>query len=336
MTGTISVTSTNPLGVDVQNFQIEVRGIPPQIASAPPLTVAVGAPYAYTVTATGAPAPTLGISTLPGWLTFNAATGELTGVPATANIGLSQQITITASNGWAPVAAQSFQITVEGIPPAFISSPPIVVTVGQPYQYLIAVTAAPVPALSLTSAPSWLSLTGNVLSGTPSNADYGLTAPITLTASNGWPPSAVQTFQIDVLGIAPVFTSTPLINATPTLFYSYPVAVSGTPQPTLSVSTILPSWLTFDSGTGVLSGTPPSSTAETMEFIAIAAANGVLPSATQSFTLEIGPAPAVPPGEEEKEKNEGCSVSGAGTVALRPALLLAGVAVWRRRRRGAR
>jgi hypothetical protein len=87
---------------------------------------------------------------------------------------------------------------------------------------------------------------------------------------------------------APVFTS-----ATSTTFQvgvagSFTVAATGSPAPTLSESGSLPGGVTFTASSGHLAGTPAAATAGTYA-LQFTASNGVLPSATQSFTLTVNP-----------------------------------------------
>jgi len=63
------------------------------------------------------------------------------------------------------------------------------------------------------------------------------------------------------------------------------VTATGAPAPTISQSGTLPTGVTFNAGTGVLSGTPTQ--AGTFSSITFTAANGTLPDATQSFTLTV-------------------------------------------------
>ena len=67
------------------------------------------------------------------------------------------------------------------------------------------------------------------------------------------------------------------------------MTATGTPSPTLSESGALPSGVTFNASTGVLSGTPASGTNGSYP-ITFTASNGVSPNATQSFTLTVNPA----------------------------------------------
>ena len=68
------------------------------------------------------------------------------------------------------------------------------------------------------------------------------------------------------------------------VFGSFTVTASGSPQPSLKVSGSLPSGVSFDRTTGVLSGTPKKSGFYRLTFTA---SNGTRPNATQSFTLIV-------------------------------------------------
>jgi hypothetical protein len=67
---------------------------------------------------------------------------------------------------------------------------------------------------------------------------------------------------------------------------TFRVTATGFPAPTFSVTGALPSGVTFNPGTGVLSGTPGAGTGGTYP-ITITASNGVGSNGTQSFTLTV-------------------------------------------------
>ena len=86
----------------------------PAFTSADHTTFTVGTAGSFTVTASGVPTPTLSENssdTLPTGVTFNAATGVLSGTPA-AGTGGTYTLHFTASNGVLPDAAQTFTLTV--------------------------------------------------------------------------------------------------------------------------------------------------------------------------------------------------------------------------------
>ncbi|MDR6611991.1 ice-binding family protein [Leifsonia sp. 1010] len=79
----------------------------PSITSGTPTAPVAGTPYAFTVTASGAPSPTFTVTAgaLPAGLTLNGTTGVISGTPTTP--GWSA-VTITASNGQGPDASATY------------------------------------------------------------------------------------------------------------------------------------------------------------------------------------------------------------------------------------
>ncbi len=66
---------------------------------------------------------------------------------------------------------------------------------------------------------------------------------------------------------------------------SFIVAAAGTPAPTFT-ATGLPSWLSLNATTGVLSGNAPDATGAPFTFT-VTASNGIAPAATQTFTVHV-------------------------------------------------
>jgi hypothetical protein len=116
VTPTITITASNGnLPNATQNFTITVasNAIAPTITSTPPATATLFSTYTYTLAGTGTPALTAGsysVSGNPPWLTLSG--GVLSGTPGIFHAGTTGTITITANNGVAPNATQSFTITV--------------------------------------------------------------------------------------------------------------------------------------------------------------------------------------------------------------------------------
>ena len=90
-------------------FDVTV-GQPPAITNGPAPAGNLAAPYTFTYTFTGLPAPTFSVSagTLPGGLTLTPA-GVLTGTPTVAGLFSG---TVKASNGISPDATQNFTLTI--------------------------------------------------------------------------------------------------------------------------------------------------------------------------------------------------------------------------------
>ncbi|MHC4829472.1 MAG: putative Ig domain-containing protein, partial [Planctomycetota bacterium] len=194
---------------DTQDFTITVTGfqVRPQIVSQAILVATEGQTYTYPVVATGSPAPTVtatGASggTLPLWLTFTAANNTLSGVPGPNDVG-QHDVELTASNGVAPDATQNFTIAVgsAGGPsaPQITSAAPSTATAGTAYSYDVQVTGSPLPTITVTGLPSFLTFTApNTISGTPTAFDLGTTQTITVTADNGNAPNDTESIVITV------------------------------------------------------------------------------------------------------------------------------------------
>jgi Putative Ig domain/Immunoglobulin domain/Immunoglobulin I-set domain len=290
----------------IQNFTLTVvPGTAPAITSANTTTFTVGSAGSFTVTATGPPTPTLSfVGTLPDGLTFvdnGNGTATLAGTPA-AGTQSSYTLTITAANGVLPNATQVFTLTVApGTAPAITSAITTTFTVGSAGSFTVTATGSPTPALSYWGTlPSGVTFTDNgnstaTLAGTPATAG---SYPFTITASNGVLPDATQGFTLTVNAApatAPAITSASTTTFTVGSAGSFTVTATGSPTPTLSYWGTLPSGVTFtpsSNGTATLAGTPGAAGGYPFT---ITAANGILPNATQYFTLTVNAAPQTPP-----------------------------------------
>jgi murein DD-endopeptidase MepM/ murein hydrolase activator NlpD len=292
--GTFPVTITAANGVlpnATQAFTLTVTAAP--IFTSPDrLGVTAGVGGNLQLTATGFPAPTFGhTGTLPTGVALDAA-GTLTVAPTTAN---GQYIlTLTATNGVAPDATQTFTLTV-GAPPAITSGASATFAVGSAGSFPVTATGFPAAALSEAGGlPNGVTFVDNgdgtaTLSGTPA-AGTGGTYTLTVTAGNTVLPDAVQPFTLTV-NERPAITSGASATFAVGSAGSFPVTATGFPAPTFAVTAgTLPGGVTLDPITGLLAGTPTESGTFTPT---ITAANGVLPNATQTFTLTVNALPVV-------------------------------------------
>ena len=127
-----------------------------------------------------------------------------------ADISIGMAVTNHSDGSISTATFDSVSITAGSTPtaPTITSAAPTMVTAGQLYTYTIVATGDPAPTLSVSGEPAWLTLSGDVLSGTPQAGDVGTTAAITITASNGASPDATEQFTITVVdaAAAPVVT----------------------------------------------------------------------------------------------------------------------------------
>ncbi len=244
------------------------------------------------MTASGTPTPTFeGNGRLPNGVTFDDATGLLSGTPLPGTGGV-YDLTFTALNGTKTNATQSFVLTVDEAP-SFTSSNATTFAVGAAGTFTVTTLGFPTPTLSETGAlPAGVSFNPStgVLSGTPQAGTSG-SFPIVFTASNGIGTAATQDFTLTV-DVAPTITSVNNTTFTVGTNGSFTVTATGTPTPTLEGNGLLPNGVVFDDATGLLSGTPLAGTGGTYE-LTFAAFNGVSPNASQAFVLTVDAAPNI-------------------------------------------
>ncbi|MGI2168573.1 putative Ig domain-containing protein, partial [Shewanella oncorhynchi] len=208
---------------------------------------------------------TLSAVTKPSWLSFNAATGLLSGTPSNADVG-SHAVLLRVTDTDGLTADQSFMVIVTNVNDAPVISSPAITTATQDiaYSYTVIATDLDVGAvltLSVVTKPSWLSFNAvtGLLSGTPSNADVGSHA-VLLRVTDADGLTADQSFSITVTNSndAPTITSTATTAAVQEAVYSYTFAATDVDvDDVLTLSAVTkPSWLSFNAATGLLSGTP--------------------------------------------------------------------------------
>jgi hypothetical protein len=251
----------------------------PTITSGSSTSFTEGTEGSFTVTATGTPTPTLSeAGTLPEGVTFNPATGVLSGTPTQDGVF---DITFSASNGVGSDAVQSFTLTVDSAP-AITSGSSATFVEGSEGSFTVTASGTPAPTLgesgTLPEGVTFDATTG-VLSGTPTQDGV---YPISFTASNGIGFS-VQSFTLTVDSAAAI-TSGSSTTFTRGVAGTFTVTATGTPAPTLSESGALPAGVTFDASTGKLAGTPTQTGAFA---ITLTAHNGVGSDSVQHFTLTV-------------------------------------------------
>jgi large repetitive protein len=285
-------TASNGVGtVATQQFTLIVDTAP-KFTSVNSTTFTVGTPGTFTVTATGMPAPTLeGNGILPNGVVFDDGTGLLSGTPLPGTGG-TYVLTFAASNGASPDALQTFILTVDATP-AIVSANSTTFAVGAAGTFSVIAHGFPAPTLTesgtLPTGVSFNAATG-LLSGTPQLGAGGI-YPLEFTASNGVGTPATQAFTL-IVDTAPAFTSTNATTFTAGTNGTFTVTASGVPSPTFSESGALPNGVSFNTATGVLSGTPSTGTGGTYN-LTFTAANGISPDASQSFVLTVDQAPAI-------------------------------------------
>ncbi len=225
------------------------------------------------------------IANAPSWTTFDPVTGTLSGTPLLADIGTYANIVISVRDDfYGSAALPAFSITVEqpNADPVIAGDPIATVRAGQPY--LFAPTASDPDddtlTFTVTNVPSWAAFdtaTG-VLSGTPSDTDIGTYADIVIAVDDGFGgTAALAAFSITVeqANVDPVIAGDPTTTVEAGQPYAFAPTASDADGDTLTFSvTSPPSWATFDTATGILSGTPSDTDIGTSTNIVIAVSDG--------------------------------------------------------------
>jgi large repetitive protein len=219
---TFTVSATNATGTSVvsavsNSVTPQPSNSAPTINGSPTLTINQGVQYQFTPTASDVNGDTLTFSIVnkPVWATFNPTTGTLSGTPSNQDVGITNSIVISVSDGTLSASLPAFNLSVANVNDAPTINSTAVTTATQDTAYSYTVVAedtdeGDVLTFSAVTKPSWLSFNAatGVLSGTPGNADVGSHAVLLrVTDTDGL--TAEQSFSITVTNAndAPVATS---------------------------------------------------------------------------------------------------------------------------------
>jgi hypothetical protein len=285
----------------------------PEISGVPPAAAQAGKIYAFTPTASDADNDFLEfeITNKPGWAQFSVETGAMNGTPTEADVGTSADITITVTDGREKRAIGPFKITVASAatpttpntPPQVQGTPSDVADAGVLYSFQPTATDADgdVVTYSISNRPAWMtfSTTTGLLRGTPTTSNVGDYLNIVISASDGKTTSSLPTFKIKVRGpqnAAPTITGTPGTNVQVGQAYSFQPTGADPDGDKLTYSiTNRPTWATFSTSTGRLSGTPATANVGTYSNIVIRVSDGRATASLAAFTLTVAAAANTPP-----------------------------------------
>jgi RHS repeat-associated protein len=217
-----------------QSFTITVRGVnlPPTIASTPSTTAAIGVAYTYAVQASDPNNDplTFALTTAPAGMTADASTGVVRWTPLSTQLG-PQNVAIRVTDGQGGSVTQLYTITVSSAAanraPVITSTPVLVATVGQLYQYTVTATDpdGEPPRFVLEAGPSGMTIdpaTGRV-QWIPTAGQAG-SHPVSIAALDAAGAGSRQTFTLVAsVNQAPTITSAPVRDVTAGLLYRYDV-----------------------------------------------------------------------------------------------------------------
>ncbi|MEL4431905.1 beta strand repeat-containing protein, partial [Shewanella mangrovisoli] len=160
---TVAATNSAGLGsASLASNTVKPNGAP-VINGTPTLTVNQGALYNFAPVATDSPGDSLtfSINQTISWLTFNSATGALSGTPSNQDVGVINGIVISVSDGLLSASLPPFNLSVINVndAPTISSTALTNATQDAVYSYTLVATDSDVGdslTLSAVTLPSWL------------------------------------------------------------------------------------------------------------------------------------------------------------------------------------
>ena len=254
-----------------------------------------GTAYSFTPTYTaGCGTTSFGITNQPSWASFNTVTGELSGTPTDADAGTYSNVIISisdAASDSATLAAFDIEVTSTCTAPTISGTPNSYAKVGTSYSFTPTVSNGCTPlTFSGTNTPSWATVDSGTgtLSGTPLSTDVGNYTGIVITVTDSTPTSDDLTaFDIEVCNPVAI-SGTPATSVVAGTAYSFtPTYTAGCGTTTFGI-TNQPSWASFNTATGELSGTPTSADVGTYSNIIISISDSASDSAIlAAFSIDV-------------------------------------------------
>ncbi|HKU16590.1 MAG TPA: putative Ig domain-containing protein [Steroidobacteraceae bacterium] len=270
----------------------------PTIAGKPATYTYVGEQYSFKPSGADPEGATLRytIQNKPQWAVFSTSTGRLSGAPGAP--GLWNNISISVSDGVSSSEPLRFSVRArdrDNVPPVISGAPARSVAPGKLYSFIPSASDANGDPLrfSIANCPAWASfdkLTGQ-LSGTPGAASVGTYANISVSVSDGARSVALPAFSITVASStnrAPTITGTPPTAATAGQAYSFRPVAADADKNALGFSIRnRPAWATFNTTTGLLSGTPGAAHVGAYSNIVIEVSDGKASAALAPFAIRV-------------------------------------------------
>ncbi|HZR23163.1 MAG TPA: putative Ig domain-containing protein [Vicinamibacterales bacterium] len=234
---------------------------------------------------------------LPAGVTIDATTGNFNGSPTAAGVFT---INVTADDGVGGVTTKSFTLTIANTPPQItvppnqtrhvgtVISPAVVATAkdndGDPFTFTVDPTTLP-PGVT-ASAPTTVSgVTTIQFSGTPTAVGNYTTK---LTATDSFNQTTTATFTWAITNAVPTLTNPGSQFSVPNAPFALQLQASDADLDPLAWSiTGLPAGLTFNTSTGLISGTAPNVTTATTYTIVVTVTDRFSAPVSVTFTLTV-------------------------------------------------
>jgi hypothetical protein len=195
----------------------------------------------------------------------------------------------------------SLPVDLPNSPPQIVGTPIGTALVGQLYRFTPSATDADGDTLTfrIENRPDWATFSPSTgrLEGTPPSTAQPVYQRILISVTDGQAFSELPAFDLTVQGggggggganVAPSISGTPATNVIAGSAYEFtPQAADPEGQPVTFTVTGRPSWATFDTATGRLSGTPGNGDVGTYPGIVITVSDGAVSASLPGFTIAV-------------------------------------------------
>lgn len=280
--------------------QAQTVNQPPTIGGTPTTQLNANTSYSFRPAARDPEGRTLQFSIVnkPSWAAFSPNSGALLGFPKSA--ATYSNIVIRVSDGVHTVSLPAFTINVvsptssgSNRAPTISGAPVTTAAVGSAYAFQPSASDADGNSLgfSISNKPSWatFSTTTGRLTGTPSAT--GTFSSIVIRVSDGRATTSLPAFSITVgnsSNRAPVISGTPARSINVGSAYSFRPTASDADGNALTYSIAnRPSWASFNTSTGQLSGTPGAATVGSYGNIVISVSDGRATTSLAAFSITV-------------------------------------------------
>ncbi|UCE74878.1 MAG: putative Ig domain-containing protein, partial [Methanomassiliicoccales archaeon] len=258
----ISVNDGNG-GIDFVNYTLTVHNVPPIISTIPDDTAVEDSPHSddFDCNDDGQGTITYYLVTNATWLSIDPQTGELSGTPNNAHIGL-YFVNITVDDGNKGDFSINYTLTVS-------NTPPTITTIPDDFAFEDSLHSDDFNCnddnqgnitYHLITNATWLALNSitGVLSGIPNNTHVGwFWVNVSVTDGNGGMDSRNYTLTVDDTNDDPNITTPNLESALEDTYYEVDYEFLDIDGDTVTWHLKSnASWLDIDENTGVLNGTP--------------------------------------------------------------------------------
>ncbi|WP_462162962.1 immunoglobulin-like domain-containing protein [Pseudoalteromonas xiamenensis] len=286
--------------VNMPAFSVSVVNVndAPTISGQPAISVDQDVAYSFTPSANDIDGDTLtfAIQNKPGWASFDTATGTISGTPGNADVGEYLDVFISVSDGTVSTPLEPFPLTVVNVndAPTISGTPATSVDQGVAYSFIPSANDIDGDTLtfSIVNKPTWASFdtaTG-ALSGIPGNADVGSYSNIVISVNDGTVSVNLAAFALTVVNVndAPTISGTPATSVDQGAAYSFTPTANDIDGDSLTfVIANKPSWASFDTATGTLSGTPGDADAGSFTNIQIGVSDGTVTTNLTAFNINV-------------------------------------------------